>query len=451
MQAKGRAIVIGGGIAGLLAARVLTAHFKHVVLIERDQYPHEPVFRAGIPQGRHVHVLLLRGQQIIEELFPGITKKLIEQGAIEYDFIRELAMRFPTGWMIRQKSPLIGYTCTRLLIEWQIRQELLENERVEIIEKHEAVELLASDNARSVRGVLLRKRDTTAPAESEQAEILADLVVDASGRDSHAPQWLQKLGYTPPQETEINAFLGYATCTYELDPDATRDWCALAILSSPPENLRGGLIWAIEGGRWMVVLAGSGRDYPPTDATGFLEFTRSLIDQALYAVIKEAKPVTPIYGYRRTENRLRHFELLKRRPERFIVLGDANCAFNPVYGQGMTVAALGAMALKNCLDQQKDDLDGLATRFSKKLALATRLPWQLATSSDDAVLKAIGEGKEFPLTTKIVHKYVQGLTEIIPYSPLACRTFIEVQHMVKPPATLFHPVLVWKVLTRKHV
>ncbi len=418
-------------------------------LIERDHYPEEPVFRAGVPQGRHVHVILLRGQQVIEELFPGITKKLQAQGAIEYDFMQELVSRQPTGWLPRYQSALRGYTCTRLLLEWQIRQELLKNERVQISEGREVVGLLASGDARLVQGVRVRPRNGTAIAESELVEVAADLVVDASGRDSHAPRWLKEMGYEPPEETEINAFLGYATRTYELDVDAARDWKGMLVMPDPPKNLRGGLMWAVEGGRWMAVLAGAGRDYPPTDEAGFLEFANSLIDPALYNVLKEAKPVTPIYGYRRTENRLRHFERLQRQPKCFVTIGDAYCAFNPVYGQGMTVAAMGAIALRGCLRQQQDGLDGLAANFHKQLALVDKLPWQLASASDDRVLEAIGEGRQVKWTTKILNSYFSGLVEAMPGSPLACQTFREVQHMVKPPAALFQPALVWKVLTRK--
>jgi flavin-dependent dehydrogenase len=442
-----QAVVIGGGIAGLLAARVLTEHFEHVLLVERDHYPDDPVFRAGAPQGRHAHIMLLRGQQAIEELFPGITEKLLVQGALEYDFIQGVALRDPKGWLPRYESPFRGYTCSRLLIEWQIRQELLKNERVQFIEEQEVVGLLASDDAHSARGVRVRKRGATASVECEPEEILADLVVDASGRDSHAPQWLQELGYTAPEETEINAFLGYASRTYELDP--ARDWLGLIVLASPSQHLRGGLIWAVEGGRWMAVLAGSGRDYPPTDEDGFLAFAKSLVDPALYDVLKDAKPLTPIYGYRRTENRWRHFEQVSRRLEGFVVLGDANCAFNPVYGQGMTVAALGALMLRDSLRQQTHNLDGLALNFSRKLAGVTKLPWQMATSTDDAVLNAIGEGRKLTVTTKWLNSYLAGVTAIIPYSRRARRTFVQIQHMIKPPLALFHPALIWSVLTRK--
>ena len=449
MQVGSQAVVIGGGIAGLLAAHVLTEHFEHVSLIERDHYPSEPTFRPGVPQGRHVHIMLLRGQHALEELFPGITEKLQAQGAIEYDFLQEVALRNAHGWLLRSKSALRGYTCTRLLIEWQIRQELLKNERLQIMEGREVIGLLASDDARSIVGVRLRKRGANALLESEQAELLADLVIDASGRDSHAPQWLQEAGYAIPHETEINAFLGYATRTYELPADPERDWQGLVVLSAPPKNLRAAVIWAIEGGHWMVVEGGSGRDYPPTDDAGFLEFARGLMDQAIYNLIKDAKPLTTIYGYRHTENRLRHFERLQRRPERFLVLGDAYCAFNPVYGQGMTVAALGATMLADCLRQQKAGLDGLASIFPKRLARVTRIPWQLATASDDNILDAIGEGRKISFATKLLNNYFQGLNDIMVRSPFARKTFTEVQHMIKSPIALFHPLLLWKVLTRK--
>lgn len=449
MQQQRQAIVIGGSIAGLLAARVLTEHFDHVILIERDNYPDTPDFRPGVPQGRHVHVLLLRGQQELEKLFPGITAKLLAQGAISYDPGRELYFRYPSGWLPRSRSSIIGYTCTRLLIEWQIHQELLKDEHITFLESHEVVGLLADENAYRVNGVRTRKRDITIHVEGVQEELLADLVVDASGRESHAPRWLQELGYLPPEETEINAFLGYATRTYALPSDEERDWRGLVVMHDVPRNLRGGLIWEVEGGRWMVVLAGSGRDYPPTDEEGFTDFMRSLVDPMVYEEIKKTHPLTPIYGYRRTTNRFRHFERLQHRPERFVVLGDAFCAFNPIYGQGMTVAALGAITLRDTLRQRKHKLDGLASIFSKRLAQVTKLPWQLATSSDDTILRAIGENRKVSSVTRIVNTYFQGLGDIMPSSPLAARTFSEVQNMVKSPLALFHPFLIWQVLMYK--
>jgi 2-polyprenyl-6-methoxyphenol hydroxylase-like FAD-dependent oxidoreductase len=438
------AIVIGGGIAGLLAARVLTNHFANVTLIERDHYPAEPSPRAGAPQSRHVHILLVRGQQILEDLFPGIKDKLIAQGAIETDFLADYRYLVPAGWLARTPSRLRGYTCTRSLLEWQVHHELLTYDRVHVLEGHEVIDLTASSTGRAVTGVRIRQRSHTAPEASEPIVMAADLVVDASGRDSQAARWLESLGYTPPPETIINPFLGYATRFYA-PPDEHRSWKGMLLNAAPPKSLRGGLIWPIEGGHWIVVMAGTGKDYPPTDEEGFLEFARSLLDLALYDALQGAHPISTIYGYRRTENRLRHFERLARLPAGFVALGDAVCAFNPIYGQGMTVATLGALSLDESLTRyRRRDMATLTRYFQKKLAKVNALPWQLAAAADERVVAAQGRKKGW--MTRLIYRYFDDINALLPSSPGLSEIYLETLHMIRPPRTLFHPVLALSVL-----
>ncbi len=438
------AIVIGGGMAGLLSAHILTRHFERVSLMERDHYPEEPAFRAGVPQGRHVHIMLVRGQQILEDFFPGIKDKLVAQGAIEGDFTADYGYRFPTGWVPRTQSRLKGYACTRPLLEWQVRQEVMVRKRVQVIEGHEIVNLVASSDGQTVTGVQIRARNSTALAERGIISLTADLVVDASGRDSQMPRWFESLGYTPPSETVVNPFFGYASRLYIPPTDSRRTWKGLVVQAAPPKNLRGGVIWPIEGGNWIVVLGGTGKDYPPTDEEGFLEFTKSISDPVFYETLKDAQPHSQIYGYRRTENRLRHFERLARQPEGFVALGDAVCAFNPVYGQGMTVAALGAVILDESLLHQKNGLAGLPRSFQRKLARINETPWQLATASDYQVPAT--EGKKPNGITKLTYRYFDSLVELLPTTPSASKAFSEVVHMIEPPTALFHPAIVARIL-----
>ncbi len=437
------AVVLGGGMAGLLAARVLADYFEQVSLVERDRYPEEPVFRAGVPQGRHVHILLARGQQIIEELFPGIEQDLVARGAIQCDFGKDYRVRWASGWLARSSSGMRGFVCTRILLEWQIRQALVKNPRVRIVEGYEVVGVLASEAASTVTGVSLRPRFRPQSDEEVLSQLTGDLVVDATGRESKAPEWLKSLGYAPPPETRVNPCLGYASRFYAPSVDSERDWKGMIIQASPPGNLRGGVIWPIEGGQWHVVLSGTGKDYPPTDEKDFLEFARSLSDPALFEALKEAQPLSPIYGYRRTENRLRHFERLQRLPEGFIVLGDAACAFNPVYGQGMTVAALGAVALRKSLSGRRG-LSGLPHRFQRELARVNVLPWTLATSSDMRVPTV--EGGKVKWSMKWGYQYLERLIQRLPSSPVIARTFSKVLHLTASPAALFHPAIVMQVL-----
>jgi flavin-dependent dehydrogenase len=248
--------------------------------------------------------------------------------------------------------------------------------------------------------------------------LAADLVVDASGRASQAQRWLEELGYPAPRETVIASHLGYASRYYAPPPGFQARWRGLYLQYAPPTALRAGTLVPVEGDRWLVGLFGLSRDYPPTDEAGFLEFARSLRSPLLYEAIRDARPLAPIVGYRATENRLRHYDLLPRRPEGLLVLGDAACTFNPVYGQGMTVAAAGALALAGCLraQGQRGDLRGLAARFQRRLARQLAPVWTLATNGD---LRAPGtEGGRVARTRRI-----PGWTMCRPRPPTPSRWF----------------------------
>jgi 2-polyprenyl-6-methoxyphenol hydroxylase-like FAD-dependent oxidoreductase len=437
------AIVIGGGIAGLLAVRILLLHFSHVTLIERDQFPEDPIFHAGVPQGHHPHILLEHGRQLLEELFPGITAKLIVQSAGEIDLVADSVLYTASQRVERFPSGIPSIACSRLLIEWQVRQELTHYAQLQLLEGQEVIGLLASSDRTVVNGVRMRERNGTIDTQAI-TELHADLVVDASGRYSHAPQWLEELGYAAPAETVINAFLGYASRYYAIPSDPARDWHSVTIQGSPRENRRGGIILPIEGDRWHVALAGMNKDYPPTQEDAFLEFAKSLPDSILYDAIKEAEPLSPIYGYRRTENRWRHFERLKRQPEGFVAIGDAVCAFNPIYGQGMSVAAMGAESLKKVLQRYPHDRTGFARAFHRELVHACELPWQLASSSDHRIVAA--EGEKTPWVSRVLYRYIDSITALVPTDRKIHLAFLQLMHLQKSISVLFQPTIMLKVL-----
>jgi 2-polyprenyl-6-methoxyphenol hydroxylase-like FAD-dependent oxidoreductase len=279
----------------------------------------------------------------------------------------------------------------------------------------------------------------------------ADWVVDASGRTSHAPKWLQAIGCPAPRETEVNSFLGYASRWYQRpDPSAT-DWKALLVWPKPPHSPRAGLLYPTEGDRWVLTLTAPGRDYPPTDETGFLTFARSLRTPALYEAVKEAEPLSPIYSYRRTENRWRHFEHLTAYPEGFVVLGDAVCAFNPIYAQGMTTAALGALTLQQCFQeaiQQESKIafaGNLAHYYQQRLARVSTSPWLMATGEDFRWKTT--EGGHPGIQHQFLHWYVDRLRTLTLRHPEILQVFLEVLHMVKPITALFQPHIAMKVFT----
>lgn len=440
------AVVIGGSIAGMTTARVLADHFARVTIIERDRLPDGPEFRRGAPQARHAHILLVRGQMILEGLFPGMVEELLAGGAETVNAGNEWEFFLFDNWRRPQyESKLVLTGCSRALLEHVVRRHILKHPRIEIIQEHEVSGLCTDIIRTRATGVRIRSRvDAHAP----EQELSADLVVDASGRDSHAPQWLESLGFTPPTESVVNSFPGYATRIYQRPANFNESWKTMYVMPTPTGGSRGAVILPMEGNRWQVTLIGMGRDYPPIDEEGFMAFARSLPTPRFAEALQAATPLGEAYGYRRAENRLRHYDQMPRYLENFLVAGDAVYALNPVYGQGMTLAALGGETLASCIEHQRHDkttLIGLAKVFQKELGKMVAAPWQLATGEDRRWAATEGAG-ELDRMTKLVQSYMNRVLHALVYDQDVAETFFNVQHMVKSPATLFHPRIVWKVL-----
>lgn len=435
------AVVIGGSIAGLVIGRVLTKYFDTVTIIERDFLPREPVPRRGVPQSHHVHVLLMRGAIILEELFPGLHKELYAAGASQLDMAKDAAWLNPAGWGIRFNSGVMLLASSRSLLEWGIRQQLVQCPQVRFVTEAEVTSLLANSDKSAIAGVQVRLHNQPQRGSVSEQQVYADLIVDATGRMSKTPRWLTALGYEPPPETVVNSHVGYASRIYQPPANFVSDWQALYLQAAPPNATRGGLLLPIEGNRWLVSLGGGDKDYPPTDEAGFLEFIRSLRSSLLYDAIKDAEPLSPIVSYRATENRRRHYEKLYRMPEGLIVTGDAACAFNPVYGQGMTTAAIAAKTLDQCL---KKGLSGLSKRFQTQLAQVNAVPWTLATSEDYRYRTT--EGKSPDRKTKLMHWYMDRIMLLSTKNVEVRSQLLQVMHMLKTPTALFHPKIVALVL-----
>lgn len=437
------AIVIGSSMAGLLSARILADYFAQVIIIERDTLPQQPQTRMGVPQANHAHVMLAQGYRILEELFPGIDAELREAGAPRIDWAKEYTLFGFWGFHPHIASDLITHTCSRAFLEWLVRRRLMSFENIKFQEKTQVRGLLTNNQNSQVRGVKLDDAD-----EHQEKELIADLVVDASGRNSQVPNWLKSMGYQAPEQTVINSFLGYSTCWYESPQDLQLDWKAIAVLYKPPHNKHGGVLLPVEGNRWAVTLAGIAKDYPPTDNDGFLECARNLRNSAIYDAIKDAKPISKVHSYRRTENCWHHYEKLKRLPSGLVIIGDAVCAFNPVYGQGMTTAALSALTLQKCLQKEFNNsthkITELTRKFPKKIAKVLKSPWLMATS-DDFRWETTQGGKPDKIT-RFMHKYMDEVILLSVHQPQVYKVFSEVIHMVKPPTALFAPGIIFGVL-----
>ncbi len=439
------AIVIGSSMAGLVSARVLTNHFERVTIVERDVLAQTVQFRKGVPQGRHPHMLLKRGQLILEELFPGLNAELKADGAVSVNMGLDAAWYVMGAWRPRYQSELDINGCSRPMLETAVRRKLEANPKVTFMSQNEVVGLQTDPHRQQATGVVMRSREGASMAETSLA---ADLVVDASGRDSRAPQWLEELGYNPPRETVVNAFPGYATRIYEIPNDFPLDWKILYVQPTPPHGKRGGIILPMEGNRWQATLIGMSQDCPPTDEEGYMEFARSLPGSRFYEVISAAKPVSPIVGYRRAENRLRHFDEMQRWLENFVVLGDAVYAFNPVYGQGMSTAAISAMELEQCLQNQRENglgLNGLAEAFQKKLIEVISFPWQLATGEDMRWDETEGKQVNPDPSAALMQNYFDQVMWATTRNPNVLDAFYRVQNMIEAPSIFFRPDIVLQV------
>ncbi len=434
------AIVIGGSMAGMLTAQVLSSYFEKVTIIDRDQFPEEAEIRDGVPQARHLHVLLAKGLEIVERLFPGIEAEMIANGATTQVWGQDTTMFMERGWMPSFESEMKTHGISRMVLEWLVRKRIRANNKITLTERTIVKRLVTTDDKQRVIGV-----ETQMKGETTTRIVEANLVADASGRSSNAPEWLTGLGYEQVKETVVNSFLGYASRWYKRPPTFPADKKMITIQSLPPKYLSGGVIMEVENGECIVTLAGVNRNYPPTDEVGFLEFTRNLLSPAIYDIIRDAEPLSKVFGYQRTENRIRHYERFNRWPDGFLVLGDAACAFNPIYGQGMTTAAMEAEALGKLLNEYTGrSTAGMTKVFQTRLAKVIETPWLMATSEDLRYPATEGEAPNWRI--RFVQQYIQRIIAIMPDYPEVADTFLHVMNLVQPPTQLFRPGILIKVI-----
>lgn len=435
------ALVIGGSMAGLFAARVLSDHFERVTVVERDPLPDAAETRKGVPQARHAHGLLARGEEILSSLFPEIVPELVAAGAVRLDWARDVKWFHHGAWKARCVSGVMTTSLSRALLEQHVRRRVFALSNVQLMAAHDVVSLVADSKHNRITGVTVQRR--AAGGEHAAAELLpADLVVDASGRGSRAPTWLEMLGYSAPEESTVRVHVGYASRIYRVPPGSTHDWKALYLVGTPPRDKRMGVISPLEGERWVVTLAGMLQDHPATDPDGYLEFARSLPTEDIYRTIRDAEPLSEIAAYKFPSNQRRHYERMKRAPECFIVIGDASCSFNPIYGQGMTTAGLGALTLAAAL-RDAQDLHGLAHHYHTELAAITEVPWAMATGEDLRYPEI--EGKR-PLGNALLQRYMSRLHVASARDVSVLLEFTRAMHMLSPPSALFKPGMMLRVL-----
>ncbi|MCC6770603.1 MAG: FAD-binding monooxygenase [Gemmatimonadaceae bacterium] len=439
MYAHRHAIVLGGSMAGLLAARVLSDHLEHVTLIERDPLPDENGPRKGVPQGRHVHGLLASGLNQLCRYFPGLRDALTADGAIIADMAERVRWHQRGAYKARFVSGYEGAFLSRTLLEQHVRRRVRALPNVTTLDATDVERFSWNEEHSRVTGVMLRApRSLTTPA------LDADIVIDATGRGSRTPGWIEQAGYVRAPERSVKIDIGYATRVYRRTPDDLPDADAVIISAAPPTSRRMGVLFPAEGDRWICMLGGWHGDHAPTDPAGYLRFAEGLGAQDIHRIIARAEPISEISTHRFPSSRRCHYERLRRFPEGLLVLGDAVSSFNPSYGQGMTSAALQAAALDRLMrDRRGRSLDGLWREYFRDVARVVSIPWDVVSGEDFRFRETTGAR---PPLVGLINRYVGQVQKASSTDPVVFTAFLHVMNMQKVPQSVLAPRVAWRVL-----
>ncbi|MEU8588715.1 FAD-dependent monooxygenase [Streptomyces sp. NPDC048664] len=424
------AVVIGGGMTGMLAASVLAEH-ADVTVLERDVLPEGPAPRKGLPQARHIHILWSGGVKALDDLLPGVVDRLVAQGAWRAGIMTDLVSKAPSGQWFRRfaRSSHVSLMCSRDLLDAVVRARVLEDPRITVRARTESLGLEGTKER--VTGVRMRSGERT-------TTLRADLVVDASGRTSRAPVWLRELGHPQVVERTVDAGLVYASRVYRAPRGAVGGFPIINVQANPRRAPgRAGGIAPVEGDRWLVTVSGTRGGEPTTDNDAFLPFARTLPHPLIAELLVDAEPLTDVVITRSTANRRRYYEKSATWPEGFVVLGDAVAGYNPVYGHGISACAQSVVALREVLADRGLQAPGAARRVQKAAARPVDCAWSLAVGQDLFYPGAV----EQPPTRleRALAAFVDRAVDAGSRNPRAQRALLDVMCMEASPAGLLRP------------
>ena len=436
-----RAVVIGASITGLLAARVLSERYSEVLLLERDPLLERAVPRKGTPQAIHPHGLLARGLQVIQELFPGFTDALIAQGALSGDIGLNAALDADRRRFARMLLGITGLAASRLAIEGELRRRLQTLPNVRLLTPVN-VEAPVHEAGRIV-GVRLQR-----PNDASTEEVLpAELVVDCTGRGSRSPQWLRDWGYEPPEEQKVTVGLANTSAYFRRDPSERID-LAVIIGTATPKRPRPYVLIAQEPdeqgqARWVLGVGGYANDHVEASLDGIRRRALEVGSAEIAALAEKGELIGSVMQYHFPHSQRRRFEKMPKFPAGYLVMGDAIASFNPVYGQGIAVAACEAIALRAAL---ATGTPRLAADFFRAAAKVVDIPWQLAVGGDLALPQVPGPR---PFPTRLINAYVGRVQKVAADDPRVAAAFVKVMHLLAPPQTLFSPAVMWRLLRHR--
>jgi 2-polyprenyl-6-methoxyphenol hydroxylase-like FAD-dependent oxidoreductase len=432
---RSHAVVIGASIAGLLTARVLAETYRRVTVLDRDDLPACPVPRAGTPQSRHTHGLLARGREVMEDLFPGMTDDLLRQGARSADLQANCRWFHGPRMLAQAPSDMVSLAASRPLLETYLRRAIDDWPQVTVHDSVSVLDLVFDGMGRRVIGVRVDAHDPDGP----QGEVFADLVVDASGRTSRMPAWLARRRYPVPVEDKVRVDISYATRTFRRRPDDLAGDLAV-VVTATRDNPRAAMLVAQEGDQWMASLCGYHGERPPTDLAGYLDYAGRLADPTLAGLLRRSEPLDDGATYRFSANVRRRYEQLSGFPRGLLVLGDALCSLDPVFGQGMTTAALEARALQRCLREGTDDL---AQRFFRAASTVVDIPWGIVVSGDLDLAHTEGERT---VHRRIANAYLRQVVRAGHLDPVLAQALLRVTNLESKPESLLAPAMLARVV-----
>jgi 2-polyprenyl-6-methoxyphenol hydroxylase-like FAD-dependent oxidoreductase len=433
------AVVVGAGMGGLTAAKALSAYFERVTVLDRDALSEKPETRQGTPQARHTHALLAGGQQALAELLPSFEQDLERAGAIRTRVGLDIMHERPGYDPFPQRD--LGFdvfSMSRPVLEFTVRRQVQRAANINVRSRCRGMELVALPDRTAVTGV--RCEDADGGVETIEAE----LVVDASGRGALTLALLEGIGLAKPAETRIEIDQAYSTAIFEIPDNAPTDWKALLHLPAPPHSSRGAFIFPIENGRWIVTLGGNHGDAPPGDIDGFLAFAKELRTGTVYEAIRGAKRIGEIARFVLRASVRRHFERLERFPRGLIPVADSLCRFNPVFAQGMSVAAQEACLLGRVLASRAelpDSFDGLAPAFFADVQALLEAPWATAVT-DFAYPKTRGA---HPTDLQRRLQYGAALIRLAAEDASVHKIVAEVNNLIRPQSALRVPQIADRV------
>ena len=436
---NGRVVIIGASMAGLVTGGVLANLGSEVTILDRDTLPADAQPRKAVPQGRHAHALLQAGERVLTAMFPGLIDELVASGAQRLSWLEDARWWQFGGYRIRHGDDFQGTFMTRPLLESAIRARVGVLPNVEI---HSGVraQALVGDAGR-VTGVEVHTNG------GESSIVHADFVVDASGRSSQSGAWLEALGAPAPRVDQVHIDMGYASRLLRREPGHLPDCRWALTIGTPPESKRLAIIIPVEDDRWMVTLCGFFGDHAPTEDSGFLAFAESLPTDDIASVLRTAEPLTPIVTHRLASEQWRRFEKVHRPPAGFATIGDGICSFNPIYGQGMSSAALQAVALGHCVQEHAYRSPALPRRFYRSAAKIVAPAWQVAAGGDFFYRETTGPK---PVMVHRINGYIRKAVIASQHDPVVASAVSKVQNLLAPPPSLMRPAIIRRVRRAAH-